>query len=57
MIKISGKVDESDTYDGFSDNISFWSSSVNKELNMTKSIVFDLSTFPLISILYNIRIV
>ena len=39
MIKISGKLDKSNTYNGFSDNISFFinrkTSSVNKERNIT----------------------
>ena len=42
MIKISGKVDKSNTYDGFSCNITFF---IQRKL-----VVFDLPTFPLIFI-------
>ena len=53
MIKIRGKLHKSNTYKGFKGNISFFSSSVNKERNITtKLVVFDLSTFSLIFTYY-----
>ena len=55
---VYGKVDISNTYNGFRSNISFFiqgrtsSDSLNKEQNITKPVVsIDLSTFPLIFII------
>ena len=53
MIKINGKVVKSNTYNGFSDNISseevLWLKNEILPLNPLK--LFDLSTFPLIYII------
>ena len=58
MIKISGKVDKSNTYNGFSSNISFWRSfSLYNERNITTKPVVSVWLIYISGYFYKINLI